>query len=244
MNFTDKNVIITGGSAGIGLATAKTFIAKGANVLVTGRNTDSLDKASVAINSQKFKTLASDISKMEDITALEKEVSESGKKIDVLVLNAGIAKQFSIEETTEEVFDDLFNINVKGLFFTLQKLIPHLAEGASVVLISSGVSVSGYAQMGAYAATKSAVDAIARTAAIELADRKIRVNTVAPGLTNTPMNHQTPEDIKNAIAAAVPLKRIGEAEEIANAIVFLASEEASYISGSYLSVDGGVTIRR
>lgn len=244
MNFTDKNVIITGGSAGIGLATAKTFIAKGANVLVTGRNTDSLDKASAVINSTKFKTLASDISKLEDIATLEKEVSESGKKIDVLVLNAGIAKQFSIEETTEEVFDDLFNINVKGLFFTLQKLIPHLAEGASVVLISSGVSVSGYAQMGAYAATKSAVDAIARTAAIELADRKIRVNTVAPGLTNTPMNHQTPEDIKNAIAAAVPLKRIGEAEEIANAIVFLASEEASYISGSYLSVDGGVTIRR
>lgn len=203
-----------------------------------------LDQASATINSPKFKTLASDISKIEDIKALEKEVSESGKKIDVLVLNAGIAKQFSIQETTEEVFDDLFNINVKGLFFTLQKLIPHLAEGASVILISSGVSVSGYAQMGAYAATKSAVDAIARTAAIELADRKIRVNTVAPGLTDTPMNQQTPEDIKNAIAAAVPLKRIGEAEEIANAIVFLASDEASYISGSYLPVDGGVTIRR
>ena len=244
MNFTDKNVIITGGSAGIGFATAKTFIAKGADVLVTGRNTGSLDQASSAINSPKFKTLASDISKQEDIAALEREVSESGKKVDVLVLNAGIAKQFSIEETTEEVFDDLFNINVKGLFFTLQKLIPHLAEGASIILISSGVSVSGYAQMGAYAATKSAVDAIARTAAIELADRKIRVNTVAPGLTDTPMNHQTPEEIKNAIAAAVPLKRIGEAEEIANAIVFLASDEASYILGSYLSVDGGVTIRR
>ena len=181
---------------------------------------------------------------MQDIAALGQEVLESGNKIDVLDLNAGIAKQFSIEETTEEVFDELFNINVKGLFFTLQKLIPHLAEGASVILISSGVSVSGYAQMGAYAATKSAVDAIARTAAIELADKKIRVNTVAPGLTDTPMNHQTPEDIKNAIAATVPLKRIGEAEEIANAIVFLASSEASYISGSYLSVDGGVTIRR
>lgn len=244
MNFTDKNVIITGGSAGIGLATAKTFIANGANVLITGRNTDSLQAASVTINSPKLKTLASDVSKLADIAALEKEITESGKKVDVLVLNAGIAKQFSIEETTEEVFDDLFNINVKGLFFTLQKLIPHLAEGASVVLISSGVSVSGYAQMGAYAATKSAVDAIARTAATELADRKIRVNTVAPGLTDTPMNHQTPEDIKNAIAAAVPLQRIGEAEEIANAIVFLASDEASYISGSYLSVDGGVTIRR
>ncbi|WP_346986019.1 SDR family NAD(P)-dependent oxidoreductase [Chryseobacterium sp. POE27] len=244
MNFTDKNVIITGGSAGIGLATAKTFIAKGANVLITGRNTDSLQTASVKINSPKLKTLASDISKLADIATLEKEIAESGNKVDVLVLNAGIAKQFSIEETTEEVFDDLFNINVKGLFFTLQKLIPHLAEGASIVLISSGVSVSGYAQMGAYAATKSAVDAIARTAAIELADRKIRVNTVAPGLTDTPMNQQTPEDIKNAIAAAVPLKRIGEAEEIANAIVFLASDEASYISGAYLSVDGGVTIRR
>lgn len=244
MNFTDKKVVITGGSAGIGLATAKTFIAKGADVLVTGRNTATLAKASATVSSPQFKTLASDISKMEDIAALEKEVSESGKKVDVLVLNAGIAKQFSIEETTEEVFDDLFNINVKGLFFTLQKLIPHLAEGAAIILISSGVSVSGYAQMGAYAATKSAVDAIARTAAIELADRKIRVNTVAPGLTDTPMNHQTPEEIKNAIAAAVPLKRIGEAEEIANAIVFLASDEASYISGSYLSVDGGVTIRR
>ncbi|MEC3876986.1 SDR family NAD(P)-dependent oxidoreductase [Chryseobacterium salviniae] len=244
MNFTDKNVVITGGSAGIGFATAKIFIEKGANVLITGRNADSLHTASANINSPKLKTLASDTSKLADIAALEKEVTEGRNKIDVLVLNAGIAKQYLIEETTEEVFDDLFNINVKGLFFTLQKLIPHLAEGASVILISSGVSVSGYAQMGAYAATKSAVDAIARTAATELADRKIRVNTVAPGLTDTPMNQQTPEDIKNAIAAAVPLQRIGEAEEIANAIVFLASEEASYISGSYLSVDGGVTIRR
>jgi NAD(P)-dependent dehydrogenase (short-subunit alcohol dehydrogenase family) len=244
MNFTNKNVVITGGSAGIGLATAKTFIEKGADVLITGRNADSLQAASVSINSPKLKTLASDTSKLADIALLAETVADSGKKVDVLVLNAGIAKQYSIEDTTEEVFDDLYNINVKGLFFTLQKLIPHLSEGASVVLLSSGVSVSGYAQMGAYAATKSAVDSIARTAATELADRKIRVNVVAPGLTDTPMNHQTPEDIKNAIAAAVPLKRIGQAEEIASAIVFLSSNEASYISGSYLAVDGGVTIRR
>ncbi|WP_312789526.1 SDR family oxidoreductase [Sphingobacterium sp.] len=244
MNFTNKNVVITGGSAGIGLATAKTFIEKGADVLITGRNADSLQAASVSINSPKLKTLASDTSKLADIALLAETVADSGKKVDVLVLNAGIAKQYSIEDTTEEVFDDLYNINVKGLFFTLQKLIPHLSEGASVVLLSSGVSVSGYAQMGAYAATKSAVDSIARTAATELADRKIRVNVVAPGLTDTPMNHQTPEDIKNAIAAAVPLKRIGQAEEIARAIVFLSSNEASYISGSYLAVDGGVTIRR
>jgi NAD(P)-dependent dehydrogenase (short-subunit alcohol dehydrogenase family) len=244
MNFSDKNVVITGGSAGIGLATAKTFIEKGANVLITGRNTDTLQVASGSINSPNLKTLSSDTSKLADITRLAETVAASGNKVDVLVLNAGIAKQYSIEDTTEEVFDDLYNINVKGLFFTLQKLIPHLSEGASVVLISSGVSVSGYAQMGAYAATKSAVDAIARTAATELADRKIRVNVVAPGLTDTPMNQQTPADIKNAIAAAVPLKRIGQAEEIANAIVFLSSKEASYISGSYLAVDGGVTIRR
>ncbi|MDR6736289.1 SDR family oxidoreductase [Sphingobacterium sp. 2149] len=244
MNFSDKNVVITGGSAGIGLATAKTFIEKGANVLITGRNTDTLHAASGSINSQKLKTLSSDTSKLADIALLKETVAASGNKVDVLVLNAGIAKQYSIEDTTEEVFDDLYNINVKGLFFTLQKLIPHLSEGASVVLISSGVSVSGYAQMGAYAATKSAVDAIARTAVTELADRKIRVNVVAPGLTDTPMNQQTPPDIKNAIAAAVPLKRIGQADEIANAIVFLSSNEASYISGSYLAVDGGVTIRR
>ncbi len=244
MNFSDKNVIITGGSAGIGLATVKTFIEKGANVLITGRNADTLRAASESINSPKLKTLSSDTSKLADISRLAETVAASGNRVDVLVLNAGIAKQYSIEDTTEEVFDDLYNINVKGLFFTLQKLIPHLSEGASVVLISSGVSVSGYAQMGAYAATKSAVDAIARTAATELADRKIRVNVVAPGLTDTPMNQQTPPDIKNAIAAAVPLKRIGQAEEIANAIVFLSSNEASYISGSYLAVDGGVTIRR
>ncbi|WP_312365232.1 SDR family oxidoreductase [Sphingobacterium sp.] len=244
MNFSDKNVVITGGSAGIGLATVKTFIEKGANVLITGRNADTLRAASESINSPKLKTLSSDTSKLADISRLAETVAASGNRVDVLVLNAGIAKQYSIEDTTEEVFDDLYNINVKGLFFTLQKLIPHLSEGASVVLISSGVSVSGYAQMGAYAATKSAVDAIARTAATELADRKIRVNVVAPGLTDTPMNQQTPADIKNAIAAAVPLKRIGQAEEIANAIVFLSSNEASYISGSYLAVDGGVTIRR
>lgn len=244
MNFNNKNVVVTGGTMGIGFATAKTFIEKGANVWITGRNAENLNKASEAINSENLRTVVSDTSNLSGISALEKAISENGIKIDALVLNAGISKQGSIEQTEEETFDALFNTNVKGLFFTLQKLTPHLAEGSSVVAVSSGMSISGYAYAGAYAATKAAVNAIALTAATELSDKKIRVNIVAPGLTDTPMNHATPAEIKDAITVAIPLKRIGEAEEIANTIVFLSSDEASYVTGAYLPVDGGVTIRK
>ena len=250
MNFTNKNVLITGGSTGIGLATAKAFIEKGANVFITGKNADNLKKAAAEINNSKLKTIVSDIADMASISALAKTIADTGNKLDVLFLNAGIAPWASIEETTEKVFDDLFNINVKGLFFTLQKLIPYLAESSSVIVTSSGVSIAGYANASAYSATKSAVDAIARVAATELADRKIRVNIVAPGPIETPILYKVMP--KEAVDAAldhmannvVPLKRLGNAEEVANTVLFLASNGASYITGSYLSVDGGATVRR
>ncbi|CAI9677804.1 SDR family oxidoreductase [Elizabethkingia anophelis] len=246
MNFTDKNVIITGGSTGIGLATAKAFIKAGAYVLITGRSADSLQKAAIEIKNPKLKTVVSDASNLTGISALENVVSENGQKIDILFLNAGIAIYLPIEQTTEEVFDAQFNTNVKGLFFTLQKLIPHLADGASVVVTSSTSAATSQIAGGSYAATKSAVNIIARVAANELADRKIRVNIVSPGPIETPIFSKAgvPKEvemqIKANLANAIPSKRIGQPEEIANAVLFLASDNASFISGTELTVDGGM----
>lgn len=246
MSFTNKNVVITGGSTGIGFATAQAFINAGASVLITGRNADSLQKAAAEIGSPKLKTTVSDTSNLAGISELEKTVTESGHKIDVLFLNAGIAIYLPIEQTTEEVFDRQFNTNVKGLFFTLQKLIPHLADGASVVVTSSTSASASQIAGGSYAATKSAVNTIAKVAANELADRKIRVNIVSPGPTDTPILSKAgvPKEIetqiKEKLVNAIPVKRIGRPEEIANTVLFLASDQASFITGSELIADGGM----
>lgn len=247
MSFTNKNVVITGGSTGIGLATAKAFINAGANVLITGRNADSLQKAAAEINSPKLKTLTSDISKLTDIAALEKTVAENGNKIDVLFLNAGIAKFTPIEFTSEEDFDSQFNVNVKGLFFTLQKLIPHLATGASVLTTSSNVATMSVVNAGAYSATKAAVNAITRIAANELAERKIRVNIVSPGPIDTPIfdkggfTAEEKEGFKQHISSGTLVKRIGNPDEIAKTVLFLASDAASFITGTEILADGGLS---
>ena len=245
MDFTRKNVVITGGSTGIGLATAKAFINAGANVLITGRKAGALQKAATEINDPKLKTLVSDVSKLADITTLEKAVAENGK-LDVLFLNAGFGKFAPIEFTSEEDFDAQFNTNVKGLFFTLQKLIPHLAEGASVVTTSSNAAYFTMANGSVYSATKSAVSIITRIAANELANRKIRVNIVTPGAIETNwmeasgFSAEQKEVFKQQMASGTALKRIGNSEEIAKTVLFLASEEASFITGTEILVDGGM----
>ncbi|MGY4538354.1 NAD(P)-dependent dehydrogenase (short-subunit alcohol dehydrogenase family) [Mucilaginibacter sp. UYNi724] len=240
MNFTDKNVVITGGTTGIGLATAKAFIKAGANVWITGRNANNLQKATEEINSPNLKTVVSDTSKLEDILILEKTFAQGGNKLDVLFLNAGIAVFTPIEQTTEADFDAQFNTNVKGHFFTLQKLIPYLVDGASVIFTSSTVATASNLGASVYSATKGALNKIAQIAANELADRKIRVNIVSPGPVQTPgLEYAVPEGAKEYLAAATALQRLGNADEIASTVLFLASDAASFITGTEIIADGG-----
>jgi NAD(P)-dependent dehydrogenase (short-subunit alcohol dehydrogenase family) len=251
MEFKNKNVLITGGTSGIGLATAKAFINEGANVIVTGKNAENLKNAALEINSPNFTTLLSDTAILSEISALENKIIEIGSKLDVLCLNAGISKFALIEQATEDEFDSQFNVNVKGLYFTLQKMIPHLREGASVVVTSSAVSTGAYANLSIYSATKSAVDTIARIAATELAHRNIRVNIISPGPIDTPIlgKAMSAEDAKSTqefykTGGLIPMKRIGDAKEVAKAVLYLSSESSSFITGCSLSIDGGVALRR
>ncbi|GAA6765552.1 SDR family oxidoreductase [Flavobacterium johnsoniae] len=240
MDFTNKNVLITGGTTGIGLATAKEFIKAGANVWITGRNSENLEKAANEINSSKLKTIVSDTANLSDLSLLEKAFAENNAPLDVLFLNAGIARFTSIEDVTEADFDAQFNTNVKGHFFTLQKLLPHLAEGSSVIFTSSTVATASNLGSSIYSATKGALNKIAQIAANELAGRKIRVNIVSPGPVSTPgLHNAVPEEAKEYLAGATAMQRLGDSSEIAKTVLFLASENASFITGTELLADGG-----
>ena len=240
MDVKNKNVVITGGTTGIGLATAKAFIKAGATVWITGRKAENLQKAANEINSPELKTVLSDTANLADIAVLEKAVAESGNKLDVLFLNAGIATFAPIEQVTEADFDAQFNTNVKGHFFTLQKLLPHLANGASVIFTSSTVATASNLGTSVYSATKGALNKIARIAANELAERKIRVNIISPGPIQTPgLEYAVPAEAKAYLAAATALQRLGDADEIAKPVLFLASDAASFITGTELVADGG-----
>ncbi|WDF57601.1 SDR family oxidoreductase [Flavobacterium sp. KACC 22758] len=240
MDFTNKNVLITGGTTGIGLATAKEFIKAGANVWITGRNSENLEKAANEINSQKLKTIVSDTANLSDLSLLEKAFAENNAPLDVLFLNAGIARFSSIEDVTEADFDAQFNTNVKGHFFTLQKLLPHLTEGSSVIFTSSTVATASNLGSSIYSATKGALNKIAQIAANELAGRKIRVNIVSPGPVSTPgLHNAVPEEAKEYLAGATAMQRLGDSSEIAKTVLFLASENASFITGTELLADGG-----
>lgn len=240
MDFTNKNVLITGGTTGIGLATAKEFIKAGASVWITGRNTENLEKASIEINNSKLKTIVSDTANLADLSLLEKAFAASGNKLDVLFLNAGIATFSPIEQVTEADFDAQFNTNVKGHFFTLQKLLPHLVEGSSVIFTSSTVATAANLGSSVYSATKGALNKIAQIAANELAGRKIRVNIVSPGPVTTPgLQKAVPEEAKEYLASVTAMQRLGDPSEIAKTVLFLASDHASFITGTELLADGG-----
>jgi len=240
MDFLNKNVVITGGTTGIGFATAKAFITAGAKVWITGRNAENLQKAKAEINSPNLFTLVADTSKLEDIAILEKAVAESGNKLDVLYLNAGIAVFEPIESVTEANFDAQFNTNIKGHFFTLQKLIPHLADGSSVIFTSSTVATAANSGASIYSATKGALNKIAQIAANELAGRKIRVNIVSPGPIATPgLESVLSPEAKEYMASVTALQRLGDPDEIAKTVLFLASDAASFITGTEIVADGG-----
>jgi len=240
MDFTNKNVVITGGTSGIGLATAKAFINAGANVWITGRSAENLQKASAEINSSKLTTVVSDTSKSEDIAVLESAFASSGSRLDVLFLNAGVGTFEPISQVTEANFDAQFNTNVKGNFFTLQKFIPHLADGASVIFTSSSVASAANLGTSIYSATKGALNKIAQIAANELAPRKIRVNIISPGPIATPgLDTVAHAEAKAYLAGATALQRLGHPDEIANTVLFLASDAAGFITGTEINVDGG-----
>ena len=218
----------------------KPLVNAGATVWITGRNAENLHKASTEINSPKLTTVVSDTSKLADISLLEQAFAENGNKLDVLFLNAGIGTFEPIEKVTEANFDAQFNTNVKGNFFTLQKLLPHLAEGASVVFTSSSVATAANLETSVYSATKGAINKIAQIAANELASRKIRVNIVSPGPIATPgLDSVATDEAKTFLAGATALQRLGQPDEIAKTVLFLASDAASFISGTEVTVDGG-----
>jgi NAD(P)-dependent dehydrogenase (short-subunit alcohol dehydrogenase family) len=240
MNFIEKNVIITGGTTGIGFATAQAFIDAGANVWITGRGENNLNTALTKINSPRLKTIVADTSNLDGITALERAITDSGITIHVLLLNAAIGVFKPIEQMTEEDFDSQFNTNVKGHYFTLQKLIPHLAEGASVLFTSSTAASAANLNTSVYAATKGALNKIAQVAANELVGRKIRVNVVSPGPVETEgLKNVFSKDELAYVASLTAVQRLAQPVEIAKTLLFLASDDSTYITGTELHIDGG-----
>jgi len=241
----NKIAVITGGSTGIGLATAHRFIEDGAQVVITARNKEALD-AAVAQLGDGATGIHGDVANLEDLERLFAQVQEQFGRVDVLFANAGIAPFVPFEAVTEEHFDSLFNINVRGLFFTVQKALPLLPEGASVILNASVVAQSGLPNTSIYSATKAAVRSLGRTLAAELSPRGIRVNVVSPGLIETPLvgklglSKEELEAFGAQIVQQTPLGRPGKPQEIAATAAFLASDEASYFTGADLVADGGM----
>jgi NAD(P)-dependent dehydrogenase (short-subunit alcohol dehydrogenase family) len=243
--LTGKVAVVTGGNSGIGLATAKRFHEEGAKVVISGRDQKTLDEAVNTIGSDVV-AVRGDVSKLADLDKLYKTVSEKFGKIDVLFANAGIAKFAPFAESTETLFDETFDVNVKGVYFAIQKALPLLNEGASIIINSSVVNETGAAAASVYAATKAAVRSLARTLTTELVDRGIRVNVVSPGPITTPifgrtgLPKQMVDDFTRDIVTKVPMKRFGKPEEVADAVLFLATPESSYITGVDINVDGGM----
>lgn len=243
--FEGKTVVITGGNSGIGLATAKLFKEEGANVAISGRDQKTLDEAVRTIGKGTLAVKA-DVSNLADIDRLYSEVAAKFGKIDALFANAGIAKFSPASDSSEKMFDDIFDINVKGLYFTIQKAIPFLNDNAGIVLNSSVVNSRGIVGTSVYSASKAAVRSLARTFAAELVDRGIRVNVVSPGPITTPilgrsgLPQEAIDEFAENVGSRVPMKRFGTSEEVGHAALFLASSEASYITGVDLNVDGGM----
>jgi NAD(P)-dependent dehydrogenase (short-subunit alcohol dehydrogenase family) len=240
-----KVAVITGGNSGIGLATARRFVAEGAHVFITGRRQAELDKAVTQVG-RNVTGVRGDVSNLADLDRLFATVKQQRGRLDVLFANAGIPALAPLGEITEEHFDEVFHINVKGLLFTVQKALPLFTDGGSVILNASIVTCKGLEAMSVYSASKAAVRSFARCWTTDLRHRRIRVNVISPGYTETPifnkagLTQERIAEFKASFAAAVPMGRMGRPEEVANAAVFLASDDISYVAGIELFVDGGV----
>lgn len=241
-----KIAVITGGSSGLGLATAKRFVAEGAYVFITGRRQSELDEAVSQLGGNAT-AVQGDIAKLSDIEKLYDTVKQKKGALDIVFANAGIGEFAPLGEITEEHFNKQFNVNVRGTLFTVQSALPLLREGGSIVLNASVVSIKGNPAFSVYSATKAAIRSFARTWSVDLKDRRIRVNTISPGVVPTPGYNtslgMSQDDIDQYVAGAsptIPLGRAGLPEEVASAVLFLASEESSYVTGIELFVDGGL----
>jgi NAD(P)-dependent dehydrogenase (short-subunit alcohol dehydrogenase family) len=242
-----KIAVITGGNSGIGLATAQRFAQEGAYVFITGRRQNELDKAVKQIG-KNVTDVQGDISNLADLDRLYDTVKQQKGRIDILFANAGVADVAPLGSITESHFDKIFNINVKGLLFTVQKALPLFQDGGSIILTSSVGGSKGFEGVSVYSATKAAVRSFARSWTVDLKHRKIRVNAVSPGMISTPMlsgqgmglSEEQVEQFKTSVLNNVPLGRVGNPDEIAKAVAFLASDDSSYITGIELFIDGGL----
>ena len=246
MRLAGRVAVITGGNSGIGLATAREFKANGAKLVIFGRSQQTLDQAAASLGSDVL-AVQGDVRKLADLERLFEQTAKAFGKIDVLVANAGIAKFAAADVLSEELFDELSDTLFKGVFFTVQKALPYLSDGASVILVGSGDSDKlGRVGTSVYTAAKAAVRSLARSLSVELLPRRIRVNVLGPGMTDTPIITReggppgvTPAELAAAITKTIPLRRRGTPEEMAKAMLFLASDDSSYCLGSELLVDGG-----
>ncbi|MGO9935931.1 MAG: SDR family oxidoreductase [Steroidobacteraceae bacterium] len=241
--YTGKVALITGGNSGIGLATAKRLKEEGATVVISGRDAKTLNAAAAEFG---FTAIRADVARLPEIEKMYREAVEKVGKIDVLFANAGIYKASPVAETTEAFFDESVDINFKGLFFTVQKALPYLNDGAAIILNSSTVTRKGWAGIAVYSATKAAVRSLARSFSAELLSRGIRVNTVSPGVTFTPIFGRLGLSAAELGATAagllkmVPIGRFASAEDIAAGVAFLGSSDAAYVIGGELTIDGGL----
>jgi NAD(P)-dependent dehydrogenase (short-subunit alcohol dehydrogenase family) len=242
-----KTALITGGTTGIGLAAARLFHAEGARVFITGRNEETLAQARQQLPADVV-AIRSDASRLQDVEALAGAVGAKTDRLDVLFVNAGIARFLPIEAVTPEIYDEMFSVNVRGAYFTIQKLLPLLKQGSSIVLTTSVAGDLGMAATSVYSATKAALSSLARTLSNELAPKGIRVNEVSPGPIETPiydklgMPADQTEGMKQMMAGLVPLRRMGSPEEVARAALFLASDDSSYLLGAKVRIDGGLML--
>jgi len=239
-----KIALVTGGNSGIGLATAKQFVNEGAYVFITGRRDAELAAAAKEIG-RNVSAVRGDVSNLGDLDRLFAQIRREKGKLDIVFANAGVAKYAPLGKISEELYDSIFSVNVKGLLFTVQKALPLMRDGGSIILNASIVASKGFSANSVYSATKAAVRSFARTWTTDLKDRRIRVNAVSPGSIDTPglndllASSETGQQRLKMISNSVPLGRLGKPDEIAKAVVFLASDDSSYIAGTELFVDGG-----
>ena len=242
--LNNKTALITGGTTGIGFETARLFISEGAKVAVTGQNDERVKNAGEILGKETVAVTA-DVSSIREIESMVSKVNQKLGNVDILFINAGVLRMGPLSDVSEEHFDFQVNVNLKGAFFTIQKVLPVMNDGGSIVINSSNANQIGIPGLSVYSATKAALRSLARTLAAELLERKIRVNTVSPGPVETPIFGKTgiPKDVADDIAEDIishnPMKRFGGPEEIAKAVLFLSCSDSSYMTGEEIVVDGG-----